>query len=87
MQPILVISTIIGLIVILLLAGGKVRLFGLVGQVLTKCVIGALLLFFINTFGAQFDIHVPINVLTTAVSGVLGLSGIGALLVISQFIL
>jgi inhibitor of the pro-sigma K processing machinery len=52
-----------------------------------KIVIGALFLFFVNVFGVPLDIHIPINIITAAISGILGLPGIGALIAIKFFIL
>ncbi|MCD2456874.1 sigma-K factor-processing regulator BofA, partial [Staphylococcus aureus] len=35
----------------------------------------------------SLGIHVPINLVTTAISGILGIPGIAALVVIKQFII
>ncbi|HWO95764.1 MAG TPA: pro-sigmaK processing inhibitor BofA family protein [Bacillus sp. (in: firmicutes)] len=85
MEPIFVIILISGLIVFLLLAGGNVLRF--VGQGMIKFVIGALLLFFVNAFGGQLDIHIPINILTAGISGFLGVFGVAALVIIDFMIL
>ncbi|MCY9295205.1 sigma-K factor-processing regulator BofA, partial [Bacillus spizizenii] len=42
----------------------------------------ALLLVCVNMFGGSLGIHVPINLVTTAISGILGIPGIAALVVI-----
>ena len=58
-----------------------------VGQLFVKVMIGALLLFFLNAFGTTIDLHIPINLVTSAVSGLLGLPGIAALIIIDMFII
>ena len=59
----------------------------LIGKGMIKIVIGALLLFFLNAFGSHLGIHVPINVITAAISGFLGIPGIVALTIIQVWIL
>ncbi|MFC3883419.1 pro-sigmaK processing inhibitor BofA family protein [Bacillus songklensis] len=86
MEPIFVVLLISGLIVFLLLAGGG-NMIRFIGQGMIKMVIGALLLFFVNAFGGQLDIHVPINIITAGVSGFLGVFGVAALVIIDFFIL
>jgi inhibitor of the pro-sigma K processing machinery len=87
LDPILIISVLGGLILLLLFIGAPVKPFRLVGQVFVKVMIGALLLFFLNAFGSTFDLHIPINLATSTVSGLLGIPGIIALVVIETFIL
>ncbi|WP_078414539.1 pro-sigmaK processing inhibitor BofA family protein [Priestia abyssalis] len=86
MEPIFIILLISGLIVFLLLAGGG-NVLRFIGQGMIKLAIGALLLFFVNAFGGQMDIHVPINILTAGISGFLGVFGIAALVIIDFMIL
>ncbi|TYR78160.1 pro-sigmaK processing inhibitor BofA [Priestia megaterium] len=86
-QPIFVVSFLIGLILLLLVKGGMEKMFRVIGNLTIKLIIGALLLFFINIFGAQFGLHIPINVPTTLISGVLGIPGIVGLLIISNVVL
>ncbi|MCA1032977.1 pro-sigmaK processing inhibitor BofA family protein [Bacillus timonensis] len=87
MEPIVVISVLAGLILLLLLVGAPLKPIRFIGQGLVKIMIGALLLFFLNAFGQTFGLHVPINLVTSAVSGFLGLPGLGALVVIQLMIL
>jgi inhibitor of the pro-sigma K processing machinery len=85
-EPIFVVLLLSGLIVFLLLAGGG-NMVRFIGQGMIKVVIGALLLFFVNAFGGQLDIHVPINIITAGISGFLGIFGAAALVIIDFFIL
>ena len=87
MSSTLIIGSIIGLIVFLLMAGMPGKLFRWIGQSLTKILIGAILLFFLNAIGNQFGLYVPINFATSAVSGFLGLPGVAALALIQMWVL
>ncbi|MED1206081.1 pro-sigmaK processing inhibitor BofA family protein [Heyndrickxia acidicola] len=87
MNPTVVIAGIIGLILILLLAGSKGKPLKLVGQISIRLIIGAIFLFFLNQLGGQFGIHVPINGVTTCISGFLGIPGVIGLTIIQTWIL
>jgi len=87
MEPSLVIGIIGGIIVLLLFFGTPLKLFRFFGQGIIKILIGALLLFFLNAFGSNFGIHVPINLITAIVSGFLGIPGVCALTVIQLWII
>lgn len=87
MEPSLVIGIIGGIIVLLLLFGTPLKLFRFFGQSIIKILIGALLLFFLNAFGSNFGIHVPINLITATVSGFLGIPGVCALTVIQLWVI
>ncbi|WP_141434500.1 pro-sigmaK processing inhibitor BofA family protein [Bacillus sp. 03113] len=87
MSPIIVISIIVGLIFILLVIGVPIKPVRFIGMGIIKIVIGALFLFFLNTFGNQFGIHVPINLVTSSVSGILGIPGLFALVAIQTWVL
>ncbi|MCM3694720.1 pro-sigmaK processing inhibitor BofA family protein [Neobacillus niacini] len=87
MEPILIISILGGLVLILLFSGAPFKPARFIGQAVVKLLIGALLLFFLNTAGNSFGIHVPINFATSAVSGFLGIPGLVALAAIQKFII
>ncbi|MDM5329503.1 pro-sigmaK processing inhibitor BofA family protein [Neobacillus sp. CF12] len=87
MEPIIIISILGGLILILLFSGAPFKPAKFIGQAVVKILIGALLLFFLNTAGNSFGIHVPINFATSAVSGFLGIPGLVALAAIQKFII
>ncbi|MFY4777405.1 pro-sigmaK processing inhibitor BofA family protein [Metabacillus sp. RGM 3146] len=87
MEPMIVISIIGGAIVLLLLIGAKVKPVNWIGKLLVKVVIGAFCLFLLNAAGASLGVHIPINLTTSAISGILGIPGIAALLVIKNVIL
>lgn len=86
MQPILIIAILGGLVLLFMLAGAPIKPLRFVGQGVIKLLIGALFLFFLNAFGNQFGIHVPINLVTSAVSGLLGMPGVCALVVIETWV-
>jgi inhibitor of the pro-sigma K processing machinery len=87
MEPIIVISIIGALILLLLFIGTPIKPIRFVGQGVIKILIGALLLFFLNAIGNQYGLHVPINIATAAVSGLLGIPGLFALVAIQMWIL
>jgi inhibitor of the pro-sigma K processing machinery len=58
-----------------------------IGQVAMKVMIGALFLFFLNAFGGQFGLHVPINLATSSISGILGIPGVAGLAIIQMWII
>ncbi|NGP46672.1 pro-sigmaK processing inhibitor BofA [Bacillaceae bacterium SIJ1] len=57
------------------------------GRGIVKVMIGALFLFFLNTFFGHLGVHVPINLATAALSGFLGVPGVMSLAAISLFIM
>ena len=75
------------LILILLFSGAPIKPVRFAGQTVIKVLIGALFLFFLNVAGNRYGIHVPINFATSAVSGLLGIPGLFALVAIQQWIL
>lgn len=86
MEPIAVISILGGLILLLLFSGAPVKPVRFIGQAVVKMLIGALFLFFVNLALNRFNIHVPINLATSAVSGFLGIPGMVALVAIQKWI-
>ncbi|WP_246946187.1 pro-sigmaK processing inhibitor BofA family protein [Bacillus pinisoli] len=87
MEPTMILSILAGAIVLLLIVGAPLRPVRWIGQGLIKIMIGALLLFFLNAFGTMIDLHVPINLATSSVSGFLGIPGLIALVIIQTYIL
>lgn len=83
----MIISIIGALILLLLFIGTPLKPIRFVGQGIIKILIGALLLFFLNAVGNQFGLNVPINFITSAVSGFLGIPGLCALVVIQTWVL
>ncbi|HJV45218.1 MAG TPA: pro-sigmaK processing inhibitor BofA family protein [Bacillota bacterium] len=55
------------------------------GYGLFKVAMGALLLFVFNSFGGYYDFTIPINPITAALSGFLGIPGLAALAVIKGY--
>lgn len=87
MEPILVISLIGTLIIVLLFIGAPTKSLRFFGQGFIKLLIGAILLFFLNVFGNQYGLHIPINLVTAAVSGLLGIPGLISLIAIQVWVL
>ncbi|AGK51807.1 pro-sigmaK processing inhibitor BofA family protein [Bacillus sp. 1NLA3E] len=87
MEPAYVIAVIVGLVLLLLFIGAPVKPIRYIGQGVIKLLIGAMFLFFLNTLGNHYGIHVPINFITSAVSGLLGIPGIIALVAVQTWII
>lgn len=87
MESIIIIAVLGGLILFLLLTGTPIKPVRIIGQGIIKLVIGALLLFFLNAFGNQYGIHVPINFITSIISGFLGIPGVFTLVAINAWII
>ncbi|SFG25409.1 pro-sigmaK processing inhibitor BofA family protein [Sporolactobacillus nakayamae] len=76
---------IIGVMIVFLIimaAGASFHPMKWVGRLAIRFVVGALLLFLLNVIGESFSMHIPINLATAAVSGLLGIPGIAALVII-----
>ncbi|MCJ7842934.1 pro-sigmaK processing inhibitor BofA family protein [Lederbergia sp. NSJ-179] len=86
MSPFIIIAIICGLLLLLLVAGLSTKVFRWIGLSFMKLLIGALFLFFLNAIGNQFGLAVPINLITSAISGFLGLPGVAALAIIQLWI-
>jgi inhibitor of the pro-sigma K processing machinery len=87
MDPIVVISVLGGLIILLLILGAPTKPLRFLGQGAVKILIGAIFLYFLNAFGTSLGIYVPINIATAAVSGLLGIPGVVALVAIQTWII
>jgi inhibitor of the pro-sigma K processing machinery len=86
LEPIYIVFIIVALVLLLLFVGVPVKPIRYIGHGIIKLLIGAMLLFFLNTFGNEYGIHVPINLTTTAISGFLGIPGLAALVAIQTWI-
>ncbi|WP_173918040.1 pro-sigmaK processing inhibitor BofA family protein [Halobacillus sp. Marseille-Q1614] len=82
MDPVLVILLLALAIPLLLIVGMPASPIKWLGQAFMKVVIAVVLLFFINLFGAEFGLHIPINGFTTIASALLGIPGILSLVAI-----
>ena len=87
MEPVVFVAVIAGLILLLLIIGAPLKPIRLLGQGIIKLIIGAVFLFFLNTLGNQVGIHVPINFVTSAVAGLLGIPGVVALAAIDYWVI
>lgn len=79
---------ILAIFILLLIAyKANIKPLKFLGSILIKGMIGALFLFFLNLFGNQFSLHVPINLVTSFIAGFLGIPGVCALAAIQMWIL
>ncbi|MCA0972396.1 pro-sigmaK processing inhibitor BofA family protein [Halobacillus litoralis] len=87
MDPVLVLLLLGLAIPLLLIIGLPAAPIKWVGQVLMRVVVAVILLFFVNLFGAQFGLHVPINGFTATVSTLLGVPGVLSLTAIHLWVI
>lgn len=87
MDPILVVLLLGLAIPLLLILGLPTAPMKFVGKVMSRLVVAVILLFFVNLFGAQFGLHIPINGFTAIVSTVLGVPGVLSLTAIHLWVM
>ena len=56
-------------------------------KLILNTILGAILLYIINIRGASFNFHIGINLITTLVTGILGIPGVILLILLQIFIL
>ena len=56
-------------------------------KLILNTVLGAILLYIINIIGASFNFHIGINLITTLVTGILGIPGVILLILLQIFII
>ncbi|RWZ54789.1 pro-sigmaK processing inhibitor BofA [Halobacillus fulvus] len=76
MDPVLVVLLLGLAIPLLLIVGLPSAPIQWIGRLFTKLIIAVILLFFVNLFGAQFGLHIPINGFTAVVGTLLGVPGV-----------
>lgn len=81
-----IIAGIIGAIALLFLKGIPLQVVRFTGKLFIRITLGVLCLFFLNIFGAQLGLHIPINAFTALIAGILGLPGLASLTAIHVFI-
>lgn len=82
-----IISGILIAIGFLLVKGVPIELVKVSGRLVMKVTVGVLFLFFFNVFGASFGLHIPINIFTASIVGLLGVPGMACLTAIDVFLL
>lgn len=87
LEPWLLLTLLGAVVVILLLVGASVKPLRLIGQVGVRLIVGALLLFLLNSFTVMTGLFVPINGVTASVVAFLGLPGMLLLIAVQHFIL
>lgn len=87
MEPGVFLAVIIGMIMLVFLVGVPFKPMKWIGKFAIRLIIGAVVLFLVNTVGNQFGLHIPINAPTTLAAGLLGIPGVAALVVIQTWII
>ncbi|MGM9986908.1 MAG: pro-sigmaK processing inhibitor BofA family protein [Bacillaceae bacterium] len=87
MDSILIIGGLITLIILLLIIGVPMKPLKYVGNAVIKLTLGAIFLFVLNIVGQGMNIHIPVNLFTSFISGFLGIPGIIALVIVKLYII
>lgn len=87
MDPVIVIGGLILAIILILVLGAPIKPMKWVGLASMKLLIGVLLLFFANVFGASIGLHIPINLFTAVITGLLGVPGLLSLTALQLWVL
>lgn len=87
MDPVLVLLLLGLAIPVLLIIGLPAAPLKWIGQIMTRVIVAVILLFFVNLFGAQFGLHIPINGFTATISTLLGIPGLLSLMAIHLWVL
>ena len=72
----ILLAFILGMMVLYLVAWIFLVPMKVVGKLLLNSLIGAVVLLLINMIGAGFGIHIPLNLLTSGIVGLLGVPGV-----------
>lgn len=83
----ILIAGIICFIIITFMVRAPGKAMRMAGNTAVRIVIGVLFLFFINVFGGNFGLHIPINLFTVAISSILGVFGVLSLFFIHLILL
>ena len=78
----IIISCLVGIIIIGTIF--KVSIFKLL-KLFFNSILGGVLIFFINQFGASFGIHIGLNIVTSIIVGIFGIPGALLLIAIKIF--
>lgn len=76
----------IAALVFIVLIAFRINPFKWVGKIGIKLVIGTIMLFLFNLFAQSFTWHLPINLITAAITGFLGIPGLAALIIMKFFV-
>ncbi|HDR8053670.1 TPA: pro-sigmaK processing inhibitor BofA family protein [Bacillus cereus] len=87
MNPTIIIVGILTLVFIFLVFGVASKPLRFIGKVIFHITLGIALLFIVNVVGTYFDFHIPINMGTAAITSLLGLPGVAALVIIKLYIM
>lgn len=82
----IVMAFVLGLLLLYLVGRVMVVPIKLIMKLLVNGIVGGLVLWVVNYFGAFLSLHIPLNPVTALTAGFLGIPGIVLLIVIQQII-
>ncbi|GAK04776.1 inhibitor of pro-sigmaK processing BofA [Geomicrobium sp. JCM 19037] len=87
MDPVIIISIVSAILFVGVIASASLKPIKWLGSGAVRILIGAIALFVINLFGNLAGIHMPINLFTSSVAGILGIPGVIMLFAVHYFVL
>ncbi|RYL94208.1 pro-sigmaK processing inhibitor BofA family protein [Sporolactobacillus sp. Y61] len=81
-QFLLIAGCAVVLFLLMLVLSGSLRPLRWLGKLAVRLTVGVFMLFLLNVIGESFNLHIPINLATASISGILGLPGVAALVFI-----
>lgn len=83
----ILVAGIICFIIAIYIVRAPAKMMRIAGNSAVRIVIAVLFLFFVNVFGGNFGLHIPINLFTVAISSILGVFGVLSLFFIHLILL
>ena len=77
----LIVYGIIGIFILALI----IKFFKWPLKILLNGIFGVFILYIVNFFGANFGIHIGINIVTALIAGILGIPGVIVLIIFKMF--
>ncbi|WP_025028982.1 pro-sigmaK processing inhibitor BofA family protein [Caldalkalibacillus mannanilyticus] len=58
-----------------------------IGKGMFHFILGAFMLFIFNMLGSAFEMHIPLNIITIGIAGLLGIPGVISLVIIKLMVI
>lgn len=85
-DPKYILAGILGIVVLFIIVNLIKAPIKIIIKLIANGVVGVILLYVVNLIGANFGIQIGINFVTALISGILGIPGVIALILIQLFI-
>lgn len=85
-DPKYILAGILGVVVLFIVVNLIKAPIKIIIKLIANGIVGVILLYVVNLIGANFGIQIGINIITALISGILGVPGVIALILIQLFI-